>query len=47
MWHPNGQKKIDAEYVNGKMHGLTTTWDPDGNIVAEEYYIDGVLTKTK
>jgi len=45
LFHPNGRKKLEADYTHGKLHGRARVWDEDGDLVAEEHYVEGVLTE--
>jgi YD repeat-containing protein len=40
-WHPNGRKKSEGHFVHGKQEGEWTSWDQDGNVIAERDYRDG------
>ena len=31
-YHENGQKKSEANFKDGKLHGLGTEWDEEGNV---------------
>ena len=32
QWHENGQKKSEANYIDGKRVGVSYEWDSDGKI---------------
>jgi len=39
--YENGQKRVERTFKNGKLHGLSTTWDSDGQKNTEISYKDG------
>jgi len=43
MWHENGQKRRETNYVDGKVHGLKTGWHENGQKKIEVSYVDGEL----
>jgi hypothetical protein len=47
-WHPNGQLAWEFQMTvpGGGMHGLTTVYDENGDIVEQERYDDGELVET-
>jgi hypothetical protein len=40
--YANGQKKSEAYYSNGKLHGARTSWHDNGRKMCEESYKNGV-----
>jgi len=42
-WYPNGRKRSERNYKDGKKHGLQTEWDKDGQKKRETNYKDGKL----
>ncbi len=40
-FHKNGQKKLEAEYLDGKKHGKFTMWHDDGRKWIEGHYHEG------
>ena len=40
-WHPNGQKKEEVNYIDGKEDGKYTQWYENGTKWIEQYYKDG------
>ncbi len=43
-WYTNGQLKAVVPYdANGDLHGISKTWDEDGNLKGEETYEHGEL----
>jgi len=40
IWYPNGQKKSERQYLNGKEYGRTTFWYENGQKQAE-FYVSG------
>jgi antitoxin component YwqK of YwqJK toxin-antitoxin module len=47
MWFENGQKQSEANFADGKPHGLTTNWDENGQRLNEENWVDGELVDTE
>ena len=41
IWYPNGAKKMEVEYRNGKKNGLETLWDAFGAKLRETTYVNG------
>jgi len=41
-YYGNGQKKIEARYVDGEYHGLFTSWYMTGQKKVEIQYVDGI-----
>lgn len=39
-WYENGNKDYEKNYVNGKLHGLSTFWYENGNKLKEENYVN-------
>lgn len=42
--YKSGQKKIEQTFSNGKLHGLTTSWNSDGQKEEETSYQNGAQT---
>jgi len=40
---PGGEKKVEAELVDGKVHGRLTEWYEDGQEASRAEYVDGEL----
>ncbi|SOD18388.1 toxin-antitoxin system YwqK family antitoxin [Pedobacter xixiisoli] len=36
-----GKKNMDAEFLNGKRHGISHMYKPDGSVLFTHYYLDG------
>ncbi|MGH7991277.1 MAG: toxin-antitoxin system YwqK family antitoxin [Limisphaerales bacterium] len=45
-WHENGRLRMEANLVDGKLHGRTRAWLRDGTLVQENFYI-GNLDATR
>lgn len=43
-FYENGNKEIESNYVNGKLHGKTTTYDENGKIKTIESFENNILT---
>ena len=43
LWHENGQKRIEANYKDGKRDGLYTSWHENGQKKGEGTYKEGKL----
>ena len=43
----SGERKISANYKNGKLNGLYERWDIKGNLVVCKTYSNGKLVATK
>jgi hypothetical protein len=41
IWYPNGMKKLEVTYKNGKKQGMETLWDPHGTKIRETWYNNG------
>jgi antitoxin component YwqK of YwqJK toxin-antitoxin module len=41
MWYPNGKRKIEGNYLEGKKHGLSTMWHLNGAKWKEQTHQDG------
>jgi antitoxin component YwqK of YwqJK toxin-antitoxin module len=37
-YHNNGQKQSETTFKDGRLHGLYTEWDEDGNVTYKERY---------
>ena len=37
-WHENGQKHIEADYVDGDHNGFVRIWDQDSNLISTTQY---------
>ena len=44
-WHDNGQKWQEANYKDGKPHGLYTQWDYYGNVISQTKWENGKLVE--
>jgi uncharacterized protein len=44
-WDPDGQKIIDGRMLSGKQHGKWTYYNEKGNIIKQEDYTNGELSK--
>ena len=42
-YYPNGQKEYSAEYLNGKLDGMSRHWSEDGYLISESEYNHGKL----
>ena len=42
-YYPGGQLEFSAEYINGKLDGLSKHWSKDGNLISETQYSNGQL----
>ena len=42
-YYPNGQQEYAAEYLNGKLDGMSRHWSEDGFIISESEYSHGKL----
>jgi antitoxin component YwqK of YwqJK toxin-antitoxin module len=40
-WHRNGQKRIEAQFEAGQLHGVMKTWDDEGNVISSERFDRG------
>jgi len=40
-FYPNGQKKLEANFVNGKLDGVMMAWHENGQKEAETYFVKG------
>ncbi len=40
---PGGEKKVEAELIDGRVHGRLTEWDEDGQLASQVEYRDGEL----
>ena len=41
MWHPNGQKESEGDYVAGQRSGLWELWYPNGNLDKRGTFVNG------
>ena len=46
-YYENGEKKKEATYKDGKMHGFANSWHENGQKRYEETYKDGELISGK
>ena len=44
-WHENGQKRSEVNWVVGKVDGVVTFWDKEGDVTKTDTYKDGKLVK--
>ena len=42
-FYSNGQKEFFAEYLNGKLDGVSQNWSEDGSLISESEYSHGKL----
>lgn len=42
-WYPDGEKKVEVEFLNGKLHGVKQQWYDNGQLAAREDYRAGRL----
>ena len=42
-YYPNGQQEYTAEYLNGKLDGISRHWSKDGPLISESEYSNGKL----
>jgi antitoxin component YwqK of YwqJK toxin-antitoxin module len=42
-WHKNGQKSFEGNWVDGKVDGVVTFWDKEGEVTKTDTYKDGKL----
>ena len=42
-YYSNGQLEFSAEYLNGKLDGLSKHWSENGNLISESQYSNGQL----
>ena len=42
-YYPNGQKEYAANYLNGKLDGISHHWADDGSLISESAYSHGKL----
>ena len=40
-WHPNGQIRIERQWLNGELHGYLTEWDTQGVVLSRKRYQRG------
>jgi len=40
-FYPDGQKKLEANFVNGRLHGVMMAWYENGQKETEAYFIKG------
>jgi antitoxin component YwqK of YwqJK toxin-antitoxin module len=40
-WHPNGQLRVELQWMSGKLHGFATEWDNLGNLLARKRFHEG------
>ena len=40
MWHPNGQKESEGDYVAGQRSGLWKLWHPNGNLDKQGTFVN-------
>ena len=36
--HPNGQVRLERQWLNGQLHGYVTEWDPKGKILGRKHF---------
>ena len=41
QWYDNGQKKMEAEFVNGQQHGKTIEWYENGKMREDTEWAEG------
>ncbi len=42
-YYPSGKQEYSAEYINGKLDGLSRRWSEDGYLISESVYSHGKL----
>ena len=42
-YYPNGQQEYTAEYLNGKLDGISQHWSEGGSLISESEYSNGKL----
>ena len=42
-YYPSGQQEYSAEYLNGKLDGLSRHWSEEGHLISESEYSHGKL----
>ncbi|SVE31734.1 uncharacterized protein METZ01_LOCUS484588, partial [marine metagenome] len=42
-YYPNGQQEYTAEYLNGKLDGISQHWSEGGSLISESEYNNGKL----
>ena len=42
-YYPSGQQEYSAEYLNGKLDGMSRHWSGDGHLISESEYSHGKL----
>lgn len=45
VWYENGNIHIEAGFANGKLHGPLKEYTPEGGLVRDETYDNGVMVK--
>jgi antitoxin component YwqK of YwqJK toxin-antitoxin module len=43
QWWPDGTKKAESGWVEGKCEGKAYTWDPDGKLMGEVVFKEGKI----
>jgi antitoxin component YwqK of YwqJK toxin-antitoxin module len=43
VYHRNGIKRWEREYVAGSQNGYARTWDKAGRLIDEKWFLDGKL----
>ena len=42
-YYPSGQQEYSAEYLNGKLDGMSRHWSEDGSLISKSEYSNGKL----
>jgi antitoxin component YwqK of YwqJK toxin-antitoxin module len=43
LYYPDGKKKLELNYKNGKLNGMSKEYFENGKLKAEWHYKEGVL----
>ena len=46
-WHENGLLAEESNYHEGEIQGAYKCFDKEGNIIRDEFYLNGIEKKTK
>ena len=44
QWWPNGSKKSHSFWQGQKCHGRALTWDPEGKLISDVFFHEGMIT---
>ena len=45
-WYDNGKMKTTIFYKNDLLHGVFKKWNPNGDLIINKSYLNGILEKT-